>query len=212
MNPRFPMRRRLRRAFTLLEVMIAAGILVMTLAITARIQAAAVHGALRAERVVTGTDLAQEKISEVLILIETEGVGTADIHERGDFDQLGDEARLDYGDALDDYHWEYWVEEIEFAISSDAMAMAGMGGDDSEGLGQGVAESGMADQAMAALGFGPDQLSDQLGQYIRRVRVRVYWGDDDEAEEKGREVIITTHIISPTGAFQQLGGVEDSTQ
>jgi len=203
-----------RRAFSLLEVMIASAILVVTMAVVVRIQTQSVTGALRAQKVVVGTNLAQEKMGEVLLLIEMEGIGTQDIYERGDFDDFGDEQRLDFGDELEDYHWEYWVEEIEFALSSDVMGfLGGMGGEDDAGGGAGGpmgamagADAGATEAMMSQLGLGQDQLTEQLGNFIRRVRIRVYWGEESEAEERGREVVITTHIISPEGAFRQMGG------
>lgn len=207
-------RRRLGRgAFSLLEVMIATAILVTTIAIIVRIQATSVSGVIRAQKIIVATDLAQEKLGEALLKIELEGIGTQDIYENGDFDDFGDDQRLDFGDELDDFHWQYWVEEVEFALSPDVMGfMGGMGGDDAAG-GGGVggvagAAGGDAQQAMMdQLGLGGDQMSEQLAQFIRRVRVRVWWGEDSkDAEEKGTEVVITTHIISPEGAFRQLGG------
>ena len=211
-----PTQRRRRLGFTLLEVMIAASILVFSMTLMVRIQAGAVQGALKAERIVVATDLAQEKMGEVLLLIEAEGVGTQDISERGNFGDYGDDADLDFGDRLDEYEFEYWIEEVELALSGDLMAMFG-GGEEGEGglLGDmggsdalGVAGSNNENSAdlLNQFGLGPEQLSEQLGQFVRRVRVRVYWGESKEAEERGREVVITTHIISPSGAFQAAGG------
>jgi prepilin-type N-terminal cleavage/methylation domain-containing protein len=202
--------RRRRSGFTLLEVMIAAGILVVSLTLVVQIQAGAVQGALKAERLVVATDLAQEKIGEVLLLIEAEGVGTADVHERGDFRDYGDEADLEFGDRLDDFEYEYWIEEVELALSGDLMSMFGGMGEDGAAGGDALGAAGSSNEnsadLMAQFGFGPEQISEQLGQFVRRIRVRVYWGEESEAAERGREVVITTHIISPTGAFRSLGG------
>ena len=41
-----------------------------------------------------------------------------------------------------------------------------------------------------------------LAPYDREVRVRVWWGlDSAAAEEDGTEVVLTTHVINPTGAL-----------
>jgi len=207
------LQRRLRRGFNLLEVIIASAILVMTITVIARVQYEAVVAAQRANELALGTQLAQEKLAEVQLLIETEGIGTADIAERGDFGNFGDDSRLDFRRALDDYRWEYYVEEIDMALSGDVMGMmAGMLGGDEGGEGAigggagGAVDPDMQAQMMSQLGLGPDQLTEQMGQFVRRVRVRVYWGEEKDAEERGRQVVLTTHIISPTGAFQQAGG------
>ena len=48
--------------------------------------------------------------------------------------------------------------------------------------------------------LSPEMLSQMLSPYIREVRVRVYWaGDSREAEENGTEIILTTHVINPSG-------------
>jgi hypothetical protein len=192
------MKRRNRLGFSLLEAMIAASILVLTLVIIGRIQAAAVDGALRAERLAVATELAQEKMAEVTFVVEHEGVGSEDVYERGNFKDFGNEARLDFDDSLEEYRWEYWIEEIEFEVSGDLFSMLG-GGDEGGGVGGGLAESGMGQQAMGMMGMGPDQINEQLQRFIRRTRVRVYWGDSKEASERGREVVLTNHLVKPMG-------------
>src|SRR5690606_10752784 len=59
---------RARRAFTLLEVMIATAILVVTLVILTETQATAVQMTLEAERIQVATQLAQAKLTEVQLL------------------------------------------------------------------------------------------------------------------------------------------------
>lgn len=205
------LRRHRRLGFNLIEVMIATAILVASLSIIVTIQVGAVRNVQRAKDLVVATDLAQQKMAEAMMTIELEGVGSQDVYEHGDFDDFGDDQRLEFGNALDKYHWQYWVEEIDFALSSDVAGfLGGMGGEDGEGglpgMAAGSANDG-AEDMMNQLGFGGDQLSDQLGQFVRRVRVRVWWGEDDkDAEERGQEVVLTTHIISPEGAFLQMGG------
>ena len=200
--------RRSRRGYNLLEVMFASVILLVTLATVARIQVNALRNSSEAERTVVGTLLAQEKMAEVKLLIEAEGLVSDDVHERGDFDGYGDEADLEFGDDLDDFQWEYEVVEVDFAISGDLFAMMG-GMDDSSGDGSGDPAT-MAETAMSAMGITDDLITETLGQFIREVRVRVYWGDDVEDSEKtGRIAEIVTHVISPKGAFQSFGGGDD---
>jgi prepilin-type N-terminal cleavage/methylation domain-containing protein len=199
--------RALRQGFSLLEVMIAAAILLTAITVVVRIQATVITGVSRADKIVVATDLAREKMTEALLLIEAEGLGTGDISARGDFRDFGDDARVDFGRALEAYRWEYHVEEIEFQLNADLFAM--MGGDAASGgapAGPSMGGQGMAEQMMNQMGLGGDQLSNQLSQFVRRVRVRVYWGESRRSEEQGREVVLTTHIISPGGAFRQMGG------
>ena len=87
--------RRSRRGYNLLEVMFASLILVVTLATVARIQVNAIRNSGEAELSVLGTLLAHEKMAEVKMLIEAEGLASDDVHESGDFE--------DYGDADPDF-------------------------------------------------------------------------------------------------------------
>ena len=47
------------------------------------------------------------------------------------------------------------------------------------------------------------ELTEMLAPFIREVRVVVWWGDSmDEAEERGDQVVLTGHVINPTGVVQ----------
>jgi general secretion pathway protein I len=192
-----------RRGFSLLEVMIAMAILVVSLAILVETQSSAAFVTREAERIVTATDLAQVKYDEAVFQVETDGFQLGDLHEEGDFDDLGDEAMdLEFGKELEDYHWEWWVSEIDVQLAGDLMgaaselqqsgAMGGQGGD------LGAATAG----GLGALGgmVNSEMLTQMIAPYIREVRVRVWWGDDsDAAEEDGTEVVIVGHLINPSG-------------
>lgn len=197
-----------RRGYNLLEVMFASMILVVTLATVARIQVNAIRNSGEAELIVVGTLLAQEKMAEVKMLIESEGLVSDDVHESGDFDEYGDDSDLEFKDELDSFRWEYEVVEVDFAISGDLLSM--MGGMDDDGTGASDSDpQSMAETAMSAMGITDDLITETLGKFIREVRVRVYWAVDVETSEKrGKIVEIVTHVISPKGAFQSFGGSE----
>ena len=155
---------------------------------------------------VTATDLCQLKLTDALLQVEEEGFTVADIYENGDFDDLGDDILdAEFGDELEQFKWEYAISEVDIDMLGDIAALAQQT-DQSLGpsadAGGGAGGGGAADM-LGALGFGPEQITDMLGPYIREVRVRVWWGDDsDKAEEDGTEVVITTHVINPTGVLQ----------
>ena len=77
--------RRQRAGFTLLEVIIALGILAGAMVVLVDNQALAVLSTREADRLITATNLAQEKMSEVQLVLEREGFGEMDIEENGDF-------------------------------------------------------------------------------------------------------------------------------
>jgi prepilin-type N-terminal cleavage/methylation domain-containing protein len=194
----------MRRGFTLLEVMISIAILVTALVILMEIQGTAVQMTLDAERFVTATHLAQEKMNEVLFRVEAEGFGDTDIYEEGDFEDFGEESLdVSFGDSFQDFHWEYSIAEIDLGMAGDLAGAAdqisnsgywGEGGDEEIE----APESGAPD--LSALGISPELITDMLGMYIREVRVRVWWGKNSkEAEELKDQVILVTHVINPTG-------------
>ena len=216
-----------RQGFSLLEVMVALAILTMSLVILIETQSSAVILTREAERIVTATDLAQLKLTDALLHVEKEGFTVSDIYESGEFDDLGDELLdVEFGPELEDYHWEYSISEVDIEgvgdVASIAGDMGGGGGDDDGGGmlggllgglggdgggggggGGGGAGGGGTGDMLSALGFGPEQLTQTLSPYIREVLVRVWWGESsDVAEEEGYEVIITTHVINPTGVLQ----------
>jgi len=197
---------RARRAFSLLEVMISLAILVASLAILLETMSSAAIATNEAERIVTATQLAQEKMTEVQLLIEREGITQRDQTESGEFDEFGDaELDLEFGSSLEDYHYEWSVAQVDIGLAGDIASMA----QSLEGTGlvpptETEAATGLEDQSpdLASLGISNDMITDMLGRYIREIRVRVWWGDDSaEAEKRGDEVILTSHLTDPSGGF-----------
>jgi hypothetical protein len=197
----------------LLEVMVALAILTVSLVILAETQGSAVVLTNEAERMITASDLAQLKLTEALLRVESEGFQVADTYETGDFSDLGDDALdMEFGPELEDYHWEYAISEVDIDMLGDIATMTSeldqaMGGNEpGEGGGMPAANNPALD-ALAAFGFGPEQITEMIGPFIREVRVRVWWGEDSErAEEEGWEVVITTHAINPTGMLPPTAG------
>ena len=203
-----------RRGFSLLEVMVALAILTVSLVILAETQSSAVVLTNEAERMITATDLAQLKMTEAMLRIEADGFQLSDVYEEGDFADLGDDALdMEFGSELEDYHWEYAITEIDIDMLGDIAQMTQeldqtIGGGDANG-GDAPAAGGTnpAIEALSAFGFGPEQMTEMIGPFIREVRVRVWWGKDSEvAEKEGYEVVITTHAINPTGMLPPQAG------
>ena len=123
----------LRRAgFTLLEVIIALGILAGALVVLVDNQAMAVLATQEADRLTLATNLAQEKMMEVQLILERQGFGEQDIEEDGDFEDFGaeefrgDELHLGLtDDTYEDFKWAYTIREIDLDIPSNLGDMAG---------------------------------------------------------------------------------------
>lgn len=193
---------RTRAGFTLMEVMVAIGILVVSLSILVQSQGAAALMTEEAERILIATQLAQEKLAEVQFLVENEGFQSEDVFEEGEFDDFGDEVVDAEFQALDEYHYEFLVTELDLEAMGDVMGnLQNMVGGAAGGAGAaGGGGSASITAAMGALPIAitPEMIGQVLDPFIREVKVRVWWGKDaDEAEEKGDEVVITTHMIQP---------------
>jgi len=204
MTHRTAIPRRARRAFTLLEVMIATAILVVSLVILTETQATAVQMTLEAERIQVATQLAQHKLTEVQLLVEREGFPQGgDLTDSGDFDNFGNEVLdLQFGDDLEDFHWEYLVQEIDLELAGDLMGTLNeltgqFGGEGAQGT-QDMEIPGVGGMDALSAFVSPEMITDLLDPYLREVRVVVWWGDDvDEAEELGNQVELVQHIASP---------------
>lgn len=208
-----------RRAFSLLEVMVSLAILTVSLLILLETQTAAVKATRESERILLATNLAQDKMAEVLLVVEEDGFTDQDKCEQGDFDDFGDDALdVELGDSLKRYHFEWCAFEIDLQLAGDIAGMAeGLAGSGALGgspLPEGASGGGMpGGMDLSAFGLSPDMISEMLGRYIREVRVRVWWGEDSRtAEENGDEIVLVTHVINPTGAVMSTSQGDPGTE
>lgn len=185
------------RAFTLLEVVIALGILVISLVVLVDAQATAVFMTAEAERIIASNMLAREKMAEVQMLVELEGFGEQDIDEEGHFKDFEPEGlEVEFEDRFEDFHWAYTIRKIELGLVGDLAGMAG----DLAGSGY-LGEAGeQADTTgtpdLTDMGINPDMITDMLGAYIREVRVVVWWGENEDEVD---QIEIVSHVINPSG-------------
>ena len=204
--------RRARRAFTLLEVVIALAILAVGMTVLLQTQATAVVMTTESDKIRIGTLLAQEKMAECELYVEKNGFSSADINEDGDFGDYGaEDFRADVGDVdiaatLGDYRWAYTIREIELTMPDDLTGTAtdligeGYLGDDV------TVPDQMTDDSLdlGDLGLSSDSVTDQLSNYIREVRVLVWWSDEQDDEGNYIDSIeVVTHVINPSGFVVQ---------
>jgi len=188
-----------RRGFSLLEVMVALSILTTSMVIMVQIQAGAARQTSMADEIIVATQLAQEKLTEVRLLVEKEGFQTRDVTEKGDFDDFGDEALNLEFEELERFHWEYLITEVDLGLGSDL-------GEVSSALGGAENASGTSDADMLGSmpGVSGDMVTQMIEPYVREVRVQVWWGENqDEAEEYGNEVTLTMLVADSTSSAQR---------
>ena len=210
-----------RRAFTILETTIALAILVAGIAILTSGYGSAVFMTHDADNVRMATMLAEEKLIEAQLELEREGWTTRDVNKDGDFGNLGREDFRgsenhdfdDLKDQLENYKWAYTVRKIELQIPTDLQSMAGNLADG--GYYGDQQTNNLQDNTfdLGDLGITPEKISDHLSNYMREVRVRVWWGEDEKDTES--QVELLTHVINPSGMVTdpdaeegQNGGVQ----
>ncbi len=208
------------RGFTLLEVVIALGILAVGMTVLLQTQATAVVMTNEADKIRVGTLLAQEKMAEAQLYVETNGFSSDDIDDDGDFKDFGvedfraDAGDIDMGTQLDDYAWAYTIRQIELTMPDDLTGTATelieqgyLGEDVQSGL-----ESSESDEEsldLGDLGLSSDTVTDQLSSYMREVRVMVWWSEEQDEEGNYLDSVeLVTHVINPSG-FVITGEEED---
>ena len=92
--------------FNLLEVMIAIGILAVSLLALFHFQSTSLMASSRAQRLSVSTLLAREKMSEVLLELE-KGI------KKGEFPDDKEETGGFEGEDFEDYHWKLSVKKVE---------------------------------------------------------------------------------------------------
>ena len=204
-----------KKAFSLLEVMVALAILSVSLFVLVNSQTTAYIMTLESAKMTTATMLAKEKMSQCILLVESEGFQEQDLEEEGDFENglFGDfeSGGLDgqweglNEETFEDYQWVYTVRAVELNLDGDIAGMAdqlsgsGYWGEEAEEKTEARGED--QTPGLEDMGVSQDMLSDYLSPYIREIRVVVWWGpkDFDEAVEDGDAVELVTHVVNPSG-------------
>jgi prepilin-type N-terminal cleavage/methylation domain-containing protein len=198
-----------RTGFTLLEVIIALGILAGAMVVLVDSQTMAVLSTQEADKLIVATNLAQEKMAEVQLVLEREGFGEMDIEEDGDFadygseDFRGDDLHLNLQpEDVEGLQWAYTVRKIEIALPNIGDMAGDLAGNGYFGSDKGSEMDVGGAPDLGDLGISPDMVSDHLAKFIREVRVLVWWGKNEDQTD---QVELTTHIINPSGAVSEGG-------
>lgn len=191
--------RRQTGGFTLLEVLIALAILAVSLMILVSSQTTAASMTVQADRILIGTMLARQKLSDIELKLESEpGFSEQDlIEEDGDFNET-------FGDQYPEYRWASSIRKLDMSGATGG-GLASLLGLDSEDSTPAPGQPEMPDIADM---LPTDEMGETLARYIREVRVTVTWTMGDDSDE----VTITTHVIKPQGpSFYDASNSGDTT-
>lgn len=209
----------MRRAFTLVEIVIALAILSFSLAVLVESEAGSVTMTIESQRVLTGNALANQKLAEVLLQLEVDGFSDTDKGEEGDFRDFGADGlfgeAIDFEGEYDDYGWAWTVREVNMQmgdVSSAISDLQGMSEDENTTDGNLEESLGESDLTQSMMGnmLGGDALNEMLSPWMREVRVVVWWGEDpgdlDSEELCDNCVELVTHVFNPSGTVVASSG------
>ncbi len=209
--------------FTLLEVVIALAILSVSLFVLIDSQATAVFMTVDAEKTLTGTYLAQEKMAEAMLRVEEEGFRESSIDEEGDFEELGATEGAgggagdgpDFGSSFDGYQWAYTIREVDIQIGDIGAAAGELQSSGYGGMGEeSSAEEAPEQRDLTDVGIQPDMISELLRPYIREVRVLVWWGEKEPDLDEGCDdcIELVSHLVNPTGVVVPGSGTAEEAE
>jgi hypothetical protein len=201
------MSRARQRGFTLLEVMIALGILFTSLAVLIYRTTANIHTAERAEALGVATDLSRAKMYEIEEMLLKDGFQELEQEEHGDFSE----------EDHREVEWEARIEKVELPGLNNLAALAGSGEEGAEGAEGGgeVADSPLA--GLLAMGGGDaggaagasflssqfELISQVLEQSIRKVTLTVTW----KVGTREEELVSSAYFTDPSAVGRAISGI-----
>jgi len=174
-----------KKAFSLLEVMVALGIIAIS--ISSILSSMAVGASLPhdSKRRMKAVDLSIVKLHEMERKIKKDGFKDQDYEENGQFEEK----------EFKEYFWVARIKKIEIPDDIAKLAemlVGGKGEADENGRTQ---QRGGASNFIGMLGGFVQKLKDVFEESIREIEVEVYWYYGAKEEENKEMFILTTHII-----------------
>ena len=178
------MRKLHQRGFSLLEVMIAIGILAMSLTVLLESQASSVNNAGRSRDLTIATLLARSKMIDLEQQLFDEGFTVGETTEEGDFDEEG----------FEQVKWESTISEVEMDLSSLAGlcdAFSGGGEEPAEGGGESAMDCEGLLGGMGGMEGALGAFTSEIGQSIRLMKLTVTWPVGKYSESLSVRSLIT---------------------
>jgi len=170
-----------KKAFTLLEVMIALAIIAIAVSSVLTSLAAGASIPYDSKKRIKAVDLAVLKLHEIERKLKKDGFKDDDEEEHGDFEDK----------EFENFHWIARIKKIE--IPDDIAMLAKMFTGDAEDGGN-ARMKGMA----GLIGGYIQTLKDTFEKSIREIEIEVYWYYGGEEEENREKFILVTHLIDFT--------------
>lgn len=186
----------MRRAFSLLEVMVAISLLAIGITVLLQVQSRSVNLAIEAREMTVATMLARGKLLDCQADLTKKGFSVGDYNEEGDFS--------DEGYAT--YYWECHAYKPDIPVADVADVQQAMSATGTEETGAAASQQG-ADLGMQFLAPVVSQLSNIMGDSIRELVIIVRWGRGTEMQE----MRVATHVIDKTAVNQVAGMIQQAS-
>jgi general secretion pathway protein I len=179
----------MKRAFSLLEMMVAIALLSLGLVLLLQVQARSIQLAQQAREMTIATQLARAKLLDCQADLLKKGFSIGDYDEEGDFSD----------EEMPGFYWEChaYKPEMPVADATDINTAAASGALGMDPSAAGAAEAsggGQADPMMGMIAPIVAQMSGILGDSIRELHVIIRWGVGPDMQE----MTVTTHVIDKT--------------
>lgn len=174
----------MKRAFSLLEMMVAIAILSMGLVLLLQVQARSIQLAQQAREMTIATQLARAKLYDCEQDLLKKGFSIGDYDEEGAFDD----------EQMPGFFWECHGYKPDMPVA-DATEISAAAAGEAVGLGDtAAAADGQADPMMGMIAPILSQMSGIMGDSIRELHVIIRWGTGEDMQE----MTVTTHVIDKT--------------
>ncbi|MFO7734904.1 MAG: type II secretion system protein [bacterium] len=148
----------MKRAFSLLEVMVATAILAGTMIAVSRIVSASYLYNQKVRKIYLGTELAWKKLHDVQLWIDENGVPSDKITEEGDFDEA----------AYEGFRWEWSIVKVFLPLPDVSTS-------DQDG--------GYMEESASMLMGAKGMIEDFFEARIRKLTLKVMWDGGERASE-----------------------------
>ncbi len=165
--------------FTLLEVIIALAILIVTLGSIIAVESNSINATIRARQMNTVAMLARNKMIELEYEIQDKT-----------FDEVKKETKGEFPEPFKDYSWSWTIKEIKFPSFGGAMG----GGNKNDSGGGGSATEGATDVVQMIMKL----VTNFLSKAVREITVTISW----QRSGKEQSFAVSTYWVDLNHEFQ----------
>lgn len=176
------------RGFSLIEVLAAVTILSGVLFAVTRIVSASYIYTSKIHNIYLGTELARLKLHEVEEIIKKDGLPEMETEEEGEFEER----------EYSDFKWKYSIKKVFIPLPDISPSSSD-------------STTGQAEEAAGMLSLAKGNIEDFFKERIRKLTLKVYWGEGEKESEK----VVFTVFLTKEGSvktFQQFQGSGDPSK